>query len=311
MKKNVKKIAYIQNKGLLTNEQIKKYMGGIKYLSEDDANLIYKFIVCCNKCYKITNFCLNIFSETLQNLNILIKKNRNLDNCNFFATASNANSVRKETAKNIYYTLSCLSVVLRGFENIAPGIVMTIVSDGNNPYNNQIYITGPKPAYRISELTVEKVNEFVENGAALDMLISLNELPVNEFEILNKILLDPACKYKNFATFIELDSSNLPFVDKLNKKLSRINTISSNVSLVGLTSAYPDLGSILLYANSAVQFVNFYKEWDKFIERAIVFNRFTTIYKMQDDERAIHSKEIVFESEFGINFSVAAAGDNL
>jgi hypothetical protein len=186
---------------------------------------------------------------------------------------------------------------------------MTIVSNGNTPYNNQIYITGPKPAYRIRELTVEKVNEFVENGAALDMLISLNELPVNEFELLNKVLLDPACKYKNFATFIELGSTNLPFVDKLNKKLARINSISSNVSLVGLTSAYPDLSSILLYANSTVQFVNFYDQWDKFIERAIVFNRFTTIYKnnklitdkMQDDEGAIHSKETASDSEFGTN----------
>jgi hypothetical protein len=279
MKNNVKNIAYVQNIGLLSNEEIQKYMGDIKYLSEDNANLIYKFIICCNKCYKITNFCLNIFSETLQNLNLLIKNNKNLDNCKFFATASNADSVRNVIAKNIYFTLSSLSVILKGFENIAPGNVMTIVSDGNTPYNNQIYNTGPKPAYRISELTVEKVNEFVENGAAIDMLISLNEYPVNEYELLNKVLLDPACKYKNFATFIELGSTNLPFVKKLKKKLAKINTISSNVSFIGVTNSYPALGSILLYANSAVQFVNFYKQWDEFIKHDIVFNRFTKIYK--------------------------------
>ena len=28
-----------------------------------------------------------------------------------------------------------------------------------------------------------------------------------------------------------------------------------------------------------MQFVNFYKQWCKFIKRDIVFNRFTTIYK--------------------------------
>ncbi len=223
---------------------------------------MYKFIICCN------NFCLNIFSETLQNLNLLIKKNRDLDNCKFFATDSNADSVRDVIAKNIYFTLSSLSIILKGFEYIAPGNVMTIVSYGNTPYNNQIYNTEPKPAYRISELTVE-------NGTAIDMLIFLNEYPVNEFEKLNKILLDPACKYKNFATFIELGSTNLPFV----KKLTRINTISSNVSFIGVTNAYPDFGSILLYANSAVQFVNFYKQWSEFIKHDIVFNRFTRIYK--------------------------------
>jgi hypothetical protein len=288
--KNVKNIGYVQNKGILSNEQIKKYMGDIKYLSEDDTTLMYKFIVCCNKCYKITNFCLMIFSDNLQELNILIKNNRNLDNCNFFATASNANSVREETAKNIYYTLSSLSVILKGFENIAPGNVMTIVSDGNTPYNNQIYITGPKPAYRISQLTVEKVNEFVDNGSAIDMLISLDE-----YEKLNKVLLDPACKYKNFATFIELPSFNNPFIQKLSKKLVRINSISSNVSLVGLTSAYPDLSSILLYQNTAIQFVNFYDQWDKFIEHAIVFNRFTTIYK--------NNKLLFGDSDLGANIS--------
>ena len=274
MKKNVKNIAYIQNKGILSNEQIKKYMGDIKYLTSDDSNIIYKFIVCCNKCYKITKFCLMINSEILKDLNLLIQKNRKLDKCIFFATYSSANSVRDVIAKNIYFSLSSLSVILNGFENIATGNVMTIVSDANTPYYNQIYNTGPKPAYRISQLTVEKVNEFVDSGNAIDMLIALDD-----FAILTKILLDPTCKYKNFATFIDLASFNNPFIEKLSKKLARINTISSNVSLVGLTNAYPDLSSTLLYTNSAIQFVNFYKQWDKFIERAIVFNRFTKIYK--------------------------------
>jgi hypothetical protein len=274
MKKNVKNIAYIQNKGILSTEQIKKYMGDIKYLSEDDTTLMYKFIVCCNKCYKITKFCLMINSEILKDLNLLIQKNRKLDKCIFFATYSSANSVRDVIAKNIYFSLSSLSVILNGFENIAPGNVMTIVSDANTPYYNQIYNTGPKPAYRISQLTVEKVNEFVDSGNAIDMLIALDD-----FAILTKILLDPTCKYKNFATFIELPSLNNPFIEKLSKKLARINTISSNVSLVGLTSAYPDISQILLYQNTAIQFVNFYDQWDKFIERAIAFNRFTTIYK--------------------------------
>ena len=103
MKKNVKNIAYIQNLGLLTNEQIKKYMGNIKYLTSDDTTIIYKFIVCCNKCYKITKFCLMINSEILKELNLLIQKNKKLDKCIFFATLSNADSVREETAKNIYF----------------------------------------------------------------------------------------------------------------------------------------------------------------------------------------------------------------
>jgi len=279
MKKNVKNIAYIQDFGLLTNEQILKYMGDIKYLTSNDSTIIYKFIVCCNKCYKITNFCLMINSETLKELNILIQNNRKLDKCVFFATRSNADSVRDVIAKNIYFSLSALSVVLQGFLNIPPNYVMTIISDENTPYYNQIYETGPKPVYRISELTVEKVNEFVDSGTASDMLIALNEYPINEFEKLNKILLDPACKYKNFATFIELDNINIPFVEKLNIKLARINNIASNVSFCGVTNAYPDIDSLTLYQNCAIQFVNFYNKWSEFIKNDIVFNRFTRIYK--------------------------------
>ena len=282
MKPNINKsenIAYIQNIGLLTNEQIQKYMGDIKYLTSDDAIIIYKFIVCCNKCYKITKFCLMINSETLQELNILIQNNRKLDKCIFFATRSNADSVRDVIAKNIYFSISALSIVLKGFLNIPPNYVMTIVSDANTPYYNQIYNTGPKPVYRISELTVEKVNEFVDSGTGLDMLIALNNYPINEFELLNKILLDPACKYKNFATFINLYNIDIPFVEKLNIKLARINNKSSNVSFCGVTNAYPDINSFTLYQNSAIQFVNFYNEWEKFIKHYIVFNRFSKFYK--------------------------------
>jgi len=55
----VNNIAYIQDLNLLTDEQVKKYMGNIKYLTSEDPERIYKFIVCCNRCYNITNFCLH------------------------------------------------------------------------------------------------------------------------------------------------------------------------------------------------------------------------------------------------------------
>ena len=112
MKNNVKNVAYIQEFNLLTDEQIKKYMGDIKYLTAADVLIIYKFIVCCNKCYKITNFCLSINSGILKNLNILIQNNRKLDNCIFVATRSNANYVRDVSAKNIYFSLSSVNVIM-------------------------------------------------------------------------------------------------------------------------------------------------------------------------------------------------------
>ena len=277
--KNIKNIAYIQNVGLLTNEQILKYMGDIKYLSSDDPTIIYKFIVCCNKCYKITNFCLMIGSGTLGDLNMLIKNNRKLDKCIFIATLSNANSVRDVIAKNIYFSISAINIVIKAFLNIPPNYVMTIVSDTISPFYDQIYITGPKPAYRISELTVEKVNEFVDNGTGISILVALDDLALSEYALLNNILLDPACKYKNFASFIEVNTKNVQEVIKLNDKLTKVNNLASNVSLCGVTDAYPDINSLTLYQNCAIQFVNFYNKWEKFIEQAQVFNRFTLTKK--------------------------------
>jgi hypothetical protein len=249
-----------------------------------------------------------INSETLQELNILIQKNKKLNKCIFFATLSNADSVRDVIAKNIYFSLSALSVVLKGFLNIPPNYVMTIVSDLNTPYYNQIYNTGPKPVYRISELTVEKVNNFADSGTALDILIGLNDFPTNEFEKLNKILLDPACKYRKIATFIELETIDIPFVEKLNKKLAKTNNIASNVSLCGVTNAYPDIDSYTLYQNSAIQFVNFYDEWCKFIKQSIVFNRFSKFNK--NNQSSIKTPLVVVGTPVELAVTITSTGNN-
>ena len=274
MKKNVKNVAYIQNLRFLDKLQIKKYFGNIKNFTSDNTDEIYKFIICCNNCYKITNFNLNINSRNLSELNQLIKNNRKLDKCIFVATRSNANSVRDVIAKNIYFSLSSLNIILKNYENIEPFRVMTIVSDINNPYYNQIYIEGPKPVYRISELTIEKVNDFVEKNG-IDLLIALGGINENEFIELNKILLDPACKYRNFATFIELELLNVPTLIELEKKLASINNTASNVTISGSTNSYPDLSPLTLYTNSAIQLVNNFSSWSKFINSSILYNRFT------------------------------------
>lgn len=275
MKNNVKNIAYIQNLPFLNKLQIKKYFGNIKNFTSNNTDEIYKFIICCNNCYKITNFCININSRNLSELNKLIKNNRKLDKCIFVATRSNANSVRDVIAKNIYFSLSSLNVILANYRNIEPFRIMTIVSDFISPFYNEIYKEGPKPAYRLSELTVEKVNKFVDNGNGLDLLIAINDINKNEFIELNKILLDPACKYRNFATFIELELFSIPTLIELRKKLASINNIASNVSISGSTNSYPDISSFTLYTNSAIQIVKNYYSWSNFINSSILFNRFT------------------------------------
>jgi len=291
----MKNIAYIQKNNQLTDEQIIKYMGNIKYLTSNDSQRIYKFIVCCNKCYGITNFCMTITSGNLQILSPLIENNRNLDNCIFVATYSNANYVRDIIAKNIYFSLSELSVLINNYNDINPYNIMTIVSDDRtNPFYDQLYLEGPKPAYRIGDLTVEKVNEFVDNGNALNLLIALSNSPVNEYETLNKILLDPACKYNNFVTFLELLQFDLTFVDKLRTKLVSIDNIASNISICGLTDLYPDINDITLYDNCAIQLVNNFSNWPDYINKFIIFNRFSGITQsVKEKTKTIGLKKVI------------------
>jgi len=284
----MKNVAYIQKPNKLTDEEIIKYMGNIKYLISEDPIRIYKFIVCCNKCYGITNFCLAEPSGVLQFLSSKIENNRSLDNCIFVATYSNANYVRDIIAKNIYFSLSSLSVLINNYTNIAPYNIMTIVSDDRtNPYYEQLYLEGPKPAYRIGDLTVEKVNEFVDNGNGLNLLIALSNSPVNEYETLNNILLDPACNYVNFATFLELLQFDIPFVKELQTKLVSVSNIASNVSINGLTNLYPDINSITLYDNCSIQLVNTYISWPSYIKSYILFNRFSGITSIPKENKMI------------------------
>jgi hypothetical protein len=140
MKNNIKNIAYIQNLPFLNEIQIKKYLGNIKNLTSNNTDEIYKFIVCCNNCYKITNFCLNINSKNLSELNELIRNNRKLDKCIFVATRSNSDAIRDIIAKNIYFSLSSVQVILNKYKNIEPFNVMTIVSDLDSPFYNEIYL---------------------------------------------------------------------------------------------------------------------------------------------------------------------------
>jgi hypothetical protein len=128
---------------------------------------------------------------------------------------------------------------------------------------------------------VEKVNEFV----GIDLLIALddNTGETSEFEQLNKILLDPACKYINFGYFINLELSVIPIITKLNNKLAGIYGVASNVSINGLVESYPDINPYTLYQNCAIQLVNSYPVWSFYIKNSIIFNRFTNIIKTKNN----------------------------
>ena len=166
---------------------------------------------------------------------------------------------------------------------------MTITSDIRNDFFNELYAIGPKPSYRLSEVTVEILNNFYNNGIGNNIIIGLSSNPVNEFEILNKILLDPRCKYNNFVTFVELDTEQTNIASNLNIKLVAIQNISSVISLdiIKPPILYPDLNPITLYNNCAIQLVNNNEKWLEYIEKNDIFNRFTTNINLKSKRKKV------------------------
>jgi len=96
------------------------------------------------------------------------KTKKILSKCIFIATFSTADIVRQkniEKKTNIYFSLSPLSLVLLAYNSIPPNRLMFVVSDKINPYYEQVYNTNISPKYKLSELTIEIINQFALVGS--------------------------------------------------------------------------------------------------------------------------------------------------
>jgi len=269
----MKNVALIQSEFTFTPELKKKYLDNIPLLTSTNVENIYKFIKKNADNKNIYKYVLylnsNVTSELIDYLYIKKKKSskakKMLSKCILVATLSNADVVRQkniEKKTNIYFSLSPLSIVLSAFNGIPPNRLMLVVSDTISPYYEQIYNIDITPKYKISQLTVENINQFALTGSNITMALNTPE----EYEKITQLILQS--NFTRQLSVIEIEYVNI--LSPLFNKLSSITTSSSGVALCGNINIYNDLNKYLLYQNNALMLVYLYKEWCNFIKRNII-----------------------------------------
>jgi hypothetical protein len=269
----MKKVALIQSKEFFTKELNEKYLDNILLLTSNDVVAIYKFIMNNAKKNCIYNYVLHVDSGVLSNFidYIAIKKKKCfcakllLDRCIFVATYSNADSVREKNIQkntNIYFALSPLSEIIKSYLGYPPNRAMLVVSDKNNPYYNQQYDSDIIPKYRISELTVDKINRFA--NTANIMIVALDTL--EETKTFTELLLQ-----SNYSQIIaQIEVVAVEEMLRLENKVSSFFIRSSGTGIWGNTDKYAGLNIFNGYEICATVLVNTYKLWNEYIKNHVI-----------------------------------------
>ena len=265
----MKKVALIQSQNSFTKQLNEKNLGNIQILTSVDVIEIYKFIKQnANKNF-IFNYVLHINSGVLSDLidYIYAKKNKSVSaralftKCILVSTYSNADSVREKNmikGTNIYFSISPASSMIQDLSFIPPGSYMLVVSDLDNPYFNQLFNSNISPKYRISQLTVQKLNEFSLTG--YNIIIALYS--ESEFKQLNSLISQS--NYTKQLISIELNYPDI--ILELQNKLVLIKAISSGVSISVDSFYIKGVNNLVTYENNAIAIVNIYEKWNQLIE---------------------------------------------
>jgi len=268
------KVAIIQSREFFTAEQKNKYLNDIPSIISTNPVEIYKFIKSNANKKCIYKYILHINSGVLSALidYIYEKKNKSvnakslLSKCILVATISNADSVRDKNTKletNIYFCVSKISKVLKGFDGIPPNRAMFIVSDYNSPYYEQIYKTNVVPKYRVSEITLDAINQFSKLGSSITLSLDSRD------EYIKVLNLIQQSNFTRQVSVIEID--NIELFTHLFSKISSITVSSSGVGIVANSNKYPDLDQETLYFNiTPLTLISLSKKWESFIRDHVI-----------------------------------------
>jgi hypothetical protein len=272
----MKKVALIQNKLFFTPELKDKYLGNIPLLTSSSIEEIYNFIKINMKINHIYKYILHINSRLLYEfIDYIYDKKQNsmcerikLEKCTFIATYSNADSVRAKNIEkntNIYFGLSPISVVLNSFvsSSITNNKFFFIVSDSDTPYYNQIYNTNIIYKYKVSQLTLQSINDHVSRGGGR-IILSLDTR-----EEYNKVI-DLIIESNQTLAVSVIEPENIDIISRLKTHISNIYFQSSGVSLSGDSFYYSDLNTNSFYENCVVILINEYKRWKYLIKRNVI-----------------------------------------
>lgn len=268
----MKKVALIQSKKIFTCELKEKYLGNIPLCTTVNPNKIFNFIKQNANEKGIFKYILHVNSDVLNKFidYIYIQKRSKtikalLSKCTLVATYSNADSVREKNIKkntNIYFSLSPVSEVIKSYLGYPPNRAMLVVSDLETPYYNQIYDSDIIPKYRISDLTVDKINNFAKT--AIIMIVALDTL--EETKTLTELILQ-----SNYSQVVaSIESVGVEELLRIKNKVSSLFIRSSGVGIWGNVEKYVGLNKYDGYEICAAVLVDTSKLWKEYIRKHII-----------------------------------------
>ena len=263
----MKKAAIIQSGNFFTPELKDIYLQDIPLLTSYDIKEIYAFIIKKSKKNCIFKFVLNIDSGILIRLinYISLKKKykaksfSTIKKCTFIATRSNADYVREKNnikGINLYFTLTTIGEILQDYSDNR----IFIVSNDKSPFFDQIYSFKNTNNYRISDITVDILNQYKGNSIAC----ALNS--EDEYKTLVDLILKS--NYKKILQFIEV--SYLGILKPLWPLMFSFNNINAGSGILGNMLSYPQLNDFKIYENTSLMLVYQSSNWDSFIKYKIV-----------------------------------------
>lgn len=265
----MKKVALIQDDEHFTPALQELYLQNIPVLTSKDAKEIYKFIKknAQKKC--ILKYVLDVNSGVLNQLidYISLKKDKCtccsiIDKCTLIATRSNANSVRDKNmlkGTNIYFTLTPIGEILKDYYDNR----IFVVSDTQTPYYNEIYNFKNTNNYKLSELTIDILNQY--KGTSITCALDTPD----EYSKYVSLILQS--NYRRILQFFEINY--LDIVKPLYKVMFSMNNISAASGIVGNILEYPGLDIFKIYENSSLMLINQASLWEMFIKNKIVSNK--------------------------------------
>jgi len=139
---------------------------------------------------------------------------------------------------------------------------MLVVSNTITPYYEQIYNTNITPKFKISELTVDIINQLAKT---VIILIFVGDTLEEHQKVASLV---SQSNYKGVIASIELKYLE-PFQPLINKGI-RFFDRSSGVSLCGNVNKYLDLDTYTLYQINTSVLVNSYKLWKQYIKNNLL-----------------------------------------
>jgi hypothetical protein len=265
----MQKVAFIQSDEFFNQPLQDQYLHNIPVLTSTDAKEIYKFIKknALKKC--ILKYVLDINSNVLDKLIDYISLKRDkcsccsiIEKCTLMATRSNATNVREKNIlkkTNIFFTLTTIGLILNTYTDNR----LFVVSDIDSPYYNEIFNFKKTNNIRISDLTVDTLNQY--KGSSITCAL---DTPDEYSKYISLILQS---NYRRLCQFFEI--KYLEIVKSLDKVVFSINTISAGSSLIGNMLDYPELDIYKTYDNTSLMLVNQPFLWEMFIKNKIVSNQ--------------------------------------